>query len=137
MNHRLIATRVGDAIKYSSSLNEIDRLALSHFRFERQDFPNSAITSARAQRVYDWILTLGRQMMGPSERESLLVNFRRGLVGPDDRAAIDDGPGMEWVIETIKPARILPVHTQKLSWFEARWPEKVVLARYRESVRFD
>jgi len=44
---------------------------------------------------------------------------------------------MEWVIETINPLRILPVHTQKLSWFESRWPEKVVHAHYGEPVRFD
>jgi hypothetical protein len=44
---------------------------------------------------------------------------------------------MEWVIETVKPARILPVHTQKLGWFETRWPEKVVRAAYGEAVRFD
>jgi ribonuclease J len=48
-----------------------------------------------------------------------------------------DGSGMEWVIETISPARILPVHTQKLGWLEARWPEKVVRAPYGQAVRFD
>jgi ribonuclease J len=48
-----------------------------------------------------------------------------------------DGPGMEWVIETIKPKKILPVHTQKLGWFEKRWPEKLVKASYGESLKFD
>jgi hypothetical protein len=43
---------------------------------------------------------------------------------------------MEWVIETINPARNLPVHTQKLGWFQARWPEKTVKALYGEPVRF-
>ncbi len=89
MNYRLIATRVGDAIKYASSVNEIDRHARSLFRFQRQDFPNDAITSARAQRVYDWIMSLGRQAMKPGEREKLLVDFCRGLVGPDGRAGVD------------------------------------------------
>jgi hypothetical protein len=44
---------------------------------------------------------------------------------------------MEWVIETINPARILPVHTQKLHWFEMRWPERIVRAPYGKAVRFD
>jgi ribonuclease J len=57
--------------------------------------------------------------------------------GPFHASGHIDGPGMEWVIETINPLRILPVHTQKLSWFESRWPDKVVHARYREPVRFD
>ena len=48
--------------------------------------------------------------------------------GPFHASGHIDGPGMEWVIETINPARILPVHTQKLGWFETRWPEKVVRA---------
>jgi hypothetical protein len=44
---------------------------------------------------------------------------------------------MEWVIETIAPEKILPVHTQQVGWFEARWPEKVVRAGYGETLRFD
>jgi len=90
MNYRLIATRIGDGIKYSSSVNEIDRLALSLFRFQRQDFPHEAISSARAGRVYDWIMTLGRQAMISEEREKLLVSFCRGLVRSDGRAGVDE-----------------------------------------------
>jgi len=48
-----------------------------------------------------------------------------------------DGKGMEWLIETIAPKRILPVHSQKLSWFVQRWPEKVIQATRGVSVRFD
>jgi hypothetical protein len=33
---------------------------------------------------------------------------------------------MRWIIETINPRLILPVHTQKLACFEARWPERIV-----------
>jgi ribonuclease J len=57
--------------------------------------------------------------------------------GPYHASGHIDGPGMEWVIETVNPKKILPVHTQKLEWFEQRWPEKVVRARYGEAVRFD
>ena len=57
--------------------------------------------------------------------------------GPFHASGHIDGSGMEWVIETINPVRILPVHTQKLSWFEARWREKLVHARYGQPVRFD
>jgi hypothetical protein len=44
---------------------------------------------------------------------------------------------MEWVIETIDPGKILPVHSQKLGWYVSRWPEKVVKAQYGEIVTFD
>jgi ribonuclease J len=56
--------------------------------------------------------------------------------GPFHASGHMDGPGMEWLIETINPAKILPVHSQKLGWFEQRWPEKVVPAGYGEAVSF-
>jgi ribonuclease J len=57
--------------------------------------------------------------------------------GPFHASGHIDGTGMEWVIDTINPKRILPVHSQKLGWFEKRWPEKVVKAGYGEAIRFD
>jgi ribonuclease J len=57
--------------------------------------------------------------------------------GPYHSSGHIDGPGMEWVIETIAPEKILPVHTQQVGWFEARWPEKVVRAGYGKTLRFD
>ena len=57
--------------------------------------------------------------------------------GPFHASGHIDGPGMEWVIETIAPKRILPVHSQKLSWFATRWPEKLVATARGQTVRFD
>ena len=57
--------------------------------------------------------------------------------GPFHASGHIDGPGMEWVIETVNPKKILPVHTQKLGWFEQRWPEKIVKAGYGEAIRFE
>ena len=56
--------------------------------------------------------------------------------GPFHASGHIDGPSMEWVIETINPAKILPVHSQKLGWYEQRWPRKIVRAAYGEPVRF-
>jgi ribonuclease J len=56
--------------------------------------------------------------------------------GPFHASGHIDGAGMEWVIDTVNPKMILPVHTQKLGWFEKRWPEKIVKAGYGEAVRF-
>ena len=55
--------------------------------------------------------------------------------GPYHASGHIDGPGMERLIETINPARIVPVHTQQLGWFEERWPGKVVRAEYGVPVR--
>jgi len=57
--------------------------------------------------------------------------------GPYHSSGHIDGPGMEWVIETIAPEKILPVHTQQAGWFEERWPEKILRAGYGETLRFD
>ena len=80
MNYRLIATEVGDLVKWDSSLNSIDRAAGAIFSFQREEFPNTAITSSRAQRVYDWILSLAKQFMEQDRRDILLIQFCRSIV---------------------------------------------------------
>ncbi len=57
--------------------------------------------------------------------------------GPFHASGHIDGPGMEWVIETVNPDRLLPVHSQKLAWFEQRWPERVIRAAPGQELRFD
>lgn len=57
--------------------------------------------------------------------------------GPYHASGHIDGPGMEWLIETIHPGKIVPVHTEQLSWFEQRWPDKVIRAGYGIPVRFE
>lgn len=79
MNYQLVAVQFGDLMKYSTTLNEIDRLAGALFRFRRESFPNEAITSQRAQLIYDWILSLAKQEINPDERHQLLFRFCRSL----------------------------------------------------------
>lgn len=89
MNYRLIAIQVGDLLKYSTSLNEINRIAGAHFRFQRESFPNDAITSQRAQLIHDWILCLAKQGMNPDERNQLLVRFCHSLTPDELRKDVD------------------------------------------------
>jgi hypothetical protein len=74
-NVRLIAIEVGDLLKYVTTVNEIDRYGAALFRFECDTFPNESITSVRAKRIHDWILTLARQEMLPDNRSNLLRTF--------------------------------------------------------------
>lgn len=83
VNYRLIAVQVGDALKYETSINEINRIAGAIFRFRCERFPNEAITSSRAQLVHDWILSLAKQQMAEEERNRLLRSFCEQLC-PDD-----------------------------------------------------
>jgi uncharacterized protein (TIGR02391 family) len=80
-NYRLIAVQVGDALKYETSINEINRIAGAIFRFGLERFPNDSITSSRAQLVHDWILSLAQQKMGEDERNGLLKSFCEQLCG--------------------------------------------------------
>ncbi|MBI4513959.1 MAG: MBL fold metallo-hydrolase [Gemmatimonadetes bacterium] len=54
--------------------------------------------------------------------------------GPYHASGHIDGPSLEQLIETISPERILPVHTEHLDWFQARWPGKVAVATYGKAV---
>lgn len=80
-NYRLIAIQVGDTLKYSTSINEINRIAGAIFPFPCENFPNDSITSSRAQLVHDWILSLAKQKMGEDERNRLLESFLDQLTG--------------------------------------------------------
>src|SRR4051812_44750060 len=75
MNYRLIATGVGEALKWDASLKQIDRLARAILSLPKDSFPNDAITSQRAKLIYDWILTLASQSMAAEKRDELLVEF--------------------------------------------------------------
>lgn len=79
MNYRLIATQVGDILKWSSSVKEIGRIASALFRFRCERFPNESISSSRAQLIYDWILSLAKEEMPAEARDRLLAEFCRKI----------------------------------------------------------
>jgi hypothetical protein len=79
MEYRLLAVKIGDLLKYSTTINEINRLAGAIFRFQRESFPNEAITSERAKLIYDWMLSLAKQEMNPEKRNQLLIRFCHDL----------------------------------------------------------
>jgi uncharacterized protein (TIGR02391 family) len=87
VNYRLIAVQVGNAVKYETSINEINRIAQAIFRFRMERFPNDSITSSRAQLIHDWILSLAKQRMGEDERIRLLKSFCDQLCGGSDFSA--------------------------------------------------
>jgi uncharacterized protein (TIGR02391 family) len=84
MDARLIAIQVGDVLKYVTSVNEIDRIGGAVLKVHRDTFRNDAITSQRAQRVHDWVLSLARTEMDPADRERRLIKFCRELAGDQE-----------------------------------------------------
>jgi uncharacterized protein (TIGR02391 family) len=82
-NYRIIATQVGDLVKWESSVNEIGRAASAILGISKDSFPNDSITSVRAQLVYDWILSLARARMNSDERDRRLVHFCQTIITKD------------------------------------------------------
>lgn len=88
-NYQLVATQVGDLVKGNSSVNEIERAASATLRVRRDHFPHQAITSARAQTVYDWVLSLAQTEMNPEDRDRRLVCFCRTIITKEQGEALE------------------------------------------------
>lgn len=82
MNYRLVAIQTGDLLKYDSTVNDINRAALSVFNFKYEKFPNDSITSVRAQLIHDWVLSLAKQSINNDDRNDMLIQFL-GLISPE------------------------------------------------------
>jgi uncharacterized protein (TIGR02391 family) len=87
-NPKLAAIRIGDALKYVTSLNEIDRIASGIFPFSREDFPSEGITSSRAQHIYDWLMSLFKQDISEAEKFAYLEQFILALTPSSMREPI-------------------------------------------------
>ncbi len=91
MNYRLLAIELGQLLKYDTSLKEINRFAGAFFDFPRRSYPNEAITSQRAQLIYDWIMTLAAKRGDAEKYNKPLLQFCRSLAPNDDfRTKIDN-----------------------------------------------
>lgn len=75
INFRHIATQIGDSLKYNTSVNEIDRIGQSLLKVSKENFPNAAITSVRAQTLYNWVLSLAKTPLDSTERVKRLISF--------------------------------------------------------------
>lgn len=75
INYKHIATQIGDTLKYSITVNEIDRFGQSILKVNKVNYPNSSITSSRAQTLYDWVLSLEKVPLDSTERAKRLIKF--------------------------------------------------------------
>ena len=75
MSYKAIAVQVGDLLKWEVPVNTINRNASATFNFSCHSHTNDAITSERAQTIYNWIITLASRKMNNRERDELLAQF--------------------------------------------------------------
>ena len=72
-----------------TSVNEIDRAGGAILQVRKDHFPNEAITSARAQGVFDWVLSLARTELKPGDHNRRVVQFARAIVPNSKVDALD------------------------------------------------
>lgn len=85
---KLTAVKVGDILKYSTMINEINRTASSVFSFNCESFPIEGITSQRAKRIFDWLMTLFKQRMTDAEKRDQARTFLTNITPEDERPRI-------------------------------------------------
>ncbi|MFP3255056.1 MAG: hypothetical protein RXP30_01300 [Thermoplasmata archaeon] len=98
--YKAIAIKLGENLKYGSSINEINRIAKSVFPFNKKEHPNDSITSLRAKEVYDWVLTLSEQDLTETDKDKLLKKFIKELESEFILSQVSEG--FEIVNETNK-----------------------------------
>ena len=79
INFRLIGIKLGEGLKYDTSINEINRVATAIFDFTVSSYPHESITSSRSQLIYDWVVTLAEQPIDDERKLQLLQEFINAL----------------------------------------------------------
>lgn len=95
INFRIIGIKLGERLKYSTSINEISRIASAIFDFEVSSHPHESITSSCSQLIYDWVMTLAKQPINEGRKLQLLQEFIKAL-------APEDSPLRNLIKETAK-----------------------------------
>lgn len=108
MDYELLAVKLGDAVKWDVSKNEIERIARATLGIAACDYPHPAITSVRAQTVYNYVKTLAHAALGPQEKRGRLSHFIRELLP-------EDAPARPELLHLVGETHILPEHPPDFS----------------------
>jgi hypothetical protein len=81
---KLAAVQLGELFKYTTTLNQIKRIATSVFTFSYQRFPVDGITSERSKLIYDWLMTLFAQKIADEDKLEQLKTFLENLSSPEE-----------------------------------------------------
>ncbi|MCJ7458226.1 MAG: TIGR02391 family protein [candidate division Zixibacteria bacterium] len=75
INFKLIGIKLGEGLKYDTSINEINRIATAIFDFPISSHPHGSITSSRSQLIFDWVMTLAERHIADERKFQLLQEF--------------------------------------------------------------
>ncbi len=83
-NFRLIGIKLGEKLKYDTTIKGINRIASAIFDFKVSPHPHENITSCRAQLIYDWVMSLAGQPIDEKRKLQLLQDFINALTPEND-----------------------------------------------------
>lgn len=75
INFKLIGIKLGEGLKYDTSINEINRIATAIFDFPISSHPHGSITSSRSQLIFDWVMTFAERHIADERKLQLLQEF--------------------------------------------------------------
>lgn len=114
MSYSSIAIQLGDTLKYETTVNDINKQRRpSSLPCNMSGFPTTAITSVRAQGIYNLVLSLACHPMPEEDCHRVLIRFALALV-PESRQ--DDVRKLR--VENAIPARL--VYTERGARFDQR-----------------
>jgi len=136
MHTKALATELGDALKYHSTINNINRTARAIFPCSLKNFDNDSITSKCAKLIYDWILTISSYTISNERKEDLVVDFAKRITPKElmgDVAELFNRNGIserkfDGLVSTIVPA---PSFGSLMSSLPAL--EKIIVDRWIEA----
>ncbi|MFM2198743.1 MAG: hypothetical protein RLZZ505_2175 [Verrucomicrobiota bacterium] len=79
MQAKPLATDLGEALKWTTTVRDVERNAKALFPCQRTSYPNEAITSQRSQLIYDWVLSLSMHPLAEPKKEELLAEFAKRI----------------------------------------------------------
>ncbi len=98
MNYKFVATQFGEAVKYDTTVNEVNRTFNALTNIKRKNYPNDAITSVRSSLIYSWVMTISESNIDEQEKieiirqaiNTIVINDKvkerlLGLLGTTDR----------------------------------------------------
>lgn len=86
---RLAAVKIGDLLKNDTSVKQIDRTASSIFGLDRQSHEHPGISSERAQRIFDWLMSLYQLSRPDAEKHRLATMFVTNITPDARRPEVD------------------------------------------------
>jgi len=72
MNYKFVATQFGEAVKYDTTVNEVNRTFNALTNIKRKNYLNDAITSVRSSLIYSWVMTIGDSNIDEQEKIKII-----------------------------------------------------------------